>query len=230
MTSQQPPKAATWLLRHLGCSPQNEAVIGDLVEQYRRGHSRGWYWRQVLIAIVIAFLTELRLNKLFILCGLFVGTALQFALSFGMRKMMHLVPPHTIWTYPNIFLAIDIAVLFLACAINARVVAQLCRRHARPVILAFVVLQSLIMLMPIGSVPFGVSWIFGVGGGINAVLFSGFGIQPCWPKLYASCALWHFLVIAFISAFLAAITLIVASGAFRDDSGITDTQRRQVRT
>jgi hypothetical protein len=32
---------------HLGV---NDAVIGDLVEQYQSGRSRGWFWRQVLAA------------------------------------------------------------------------------------------------------------------------------------------------------------------------------------
>ena len=34
------PVIATWLLRHFGCSPQTEHVIGDLVERYEQGRSR----------------------------------------------------------------------------------------------------------------------------------------------------------------------------------------------
>ena len=29
MTPKQPPVVATWLLRHLGSSPNNDAVLGD---------------------------------------------------------------------------------------------------------------------------------------------------------------------------------------------------------
>ena len=32
-----PAKAAKWLLNHMGCSPNNAAVIGDLDERYRSG-------------------------------------------------------------------------------------------------------------------------------------------------------------------------------------------------
>lgn len=53
MRSNQPPGIAEWLLRHFGSSPNNDAVIGDLNERYQRDRTRGWYWRQVLLAITI---------------------------------------------------------------------------------------------------------------------------------------------------------------------------------
>src|SRR5690349_1533255 len=59
----QPPTLAKWLLGHFGCSPNNDAVIGDLDEQYRHGHSRRWYWRQVVVAIVVSFFKEVWSNK-----------------------------------------------------------------------------------------------------------------------------------------------------------------------
>jgi len=42
-----PPKLACWLLLH------NEALAGDLVESFGAGKSRGWFWRQVLLAIAV---------------------------------------------------------------------------------------------------------------------------------------------------------------------------------
>ena len=39
MRSDQPPKLAHWLLDHFGCSPNNEAVIGDLDERYESSAS-----------------------------------------------------------------------------------------------------------------------------------------------------------------------------------------------
>ena len=58
MTPKQPPVVATWLLRHLGCSPNNEAVLGDLAEEYSRKGAM-WYWRQVLKAIPVSAFREL---------------------------------------------------------------------------------------------------------------------------------------------------------------------------
>ena len=42
---------ATWMLEHLTGSNQ-EALSGDLLEEFQGGRSITWYWRQVLIAVV----------------------------------------------------------------------------------------------------------------------------------------------------------------------------------
>jgi hypothetical protein len=46
MRSQQPPRVATWLAQRLVSGPRRESLLGDLIEQYRQGRSRSWYWRQ----------------------------------------------------------------------------------------------------------------------------------------------------------------------------------------
>lgn len=48
---RQPPRLATWLLNTLGT--EDRALAGDLLERYRSGQSRWWYWRQVLVGIAI---------------------------------------------------------------------------------------------------------------------------------------------------------------------------------
>jgi hypothetical protein len=47
-----PPKVASWLLRSLGCSRNNEAMLGDIQEQFVAGKSRLWFWLEVAVAIV----------------------------------------------------------------------------------------------------------------------------------------------------------------------------------
>lgn len=42
---------ATWMLKHLTFRPHNEALVGDLLEEFQGGRSVGWYWRQVVCAI-----------------------------------------------------------------------------------------------------------------------------------------------------------------------------------
>ena len=51
MRHTEPPSAATWLLKRLG--RRNESLVGDLLEEYRRGRSSSWYWRQVVAAIAV---------------------------------------------------------------------------------------------------------------------------------------------------------------------------------
>lgn len=51
MKPLQPPAPATWLLKLFGPQRNAEALAGDLLEEFRQGRSRAWYWRQVLAAI-----------------------------------------------------------------------------------------------------------------------------------------------------------------------------------
>jgi hypothetical protein len=61
MRSSIPPVPATWLVEHLVPKPRNEALAGDLLEQFAQGRSVTWYWRQVLVAILTGFLKEWRI-------------------------------------------------------------------------------------------------------------------------------------------------------------------------
>jgi len=60
MTPNHPPAIATWILKHFGCGPNNDVVLGDLAEQYQLNGSALWYWRQVLKAIPVSLFKELR--------------------------------------------------------------------------------------------------------------------------------------------------------------------------
>ena len=51
MKPTNPPRFAMWLLQHFGPEANQEALAGDLLEGYRHGRSKAWYWRQVLAAI-----------------------------------------------------------------------------------------------------------------------------------------------------------------------------------
>jgi hypothetical protein len=63
MTPKQPPRIPTWMLKHFGCGPNNEAVLGDLAEQYLQKDSAIWYWRQAVKAIPVSFFREIRGHK-----------------------------------------------------------------------------------------------------------------------------------------------------------------------
>jgi len=51
------PALATWLLEHL-VPGEKAAIAGDLVEEFRNGRSRAWFWRQALTVIFLAFCSE----------------------------------------------------------------------------------------------------------------------------------------------------------------------------
>ncbi len=60
MRSSQPPRVATWLLKRLTAKGKNEALVGDLLEDFTQRRSAAWYWRQVLAAIFANLVQQLR--------------------------------------------------------------------------------------------------------------------------------------------------------------------------
>jgi len=64
MIASRPPRLADWLLRRLASGPNQPSLIGDLHEQYRRGRSVGWYWRQTVRAIAASVVWDLRRHPL----------------------------------------------------------------------------------------------------------------------------------------------------------------------
>jgi hypothetical protein len=55
MSREVPPPIATWLLEHLAPGERNDALAGDLCEEFHSGRSPAWYWRQVLSAIALGY-------------------------------------------------------------------------------------------------------------------------------------------------------------------------------
>jgi hypothetical protein len=83
--ARRPPRLARWLVEHLASSYQREALVGDLFEEYQRGRSRLWYWRQAVLAMLYAvvrwphgfsFLRRMtrRLLAILVVAALGVGT------------------------------------------------------------------------------------------------------------------------------------------------------------
>jgi hypothetical protein len=54
MINREPPRIAVWLLKRWASPYQRESLVGDLLEMYRAGRSRAWYWRQVITALILA--------------------------------------------------------------------------------------------------------------------------------------------------------------------------------
>ncbi len=54
MKPSDPHPLPTRLLAWLLSGPHGEALVGDLIEQYRQGRTSAWYWRQAVFAIVVS--------------------------------------------------------------------------------------------------------------------------------------------------------------------------------
>jgi len=58
MNAPSPPSLATWMLEHWIPGDCNDALAGDLLEEFRNGRTTAWYWRQVLSAIGVGWVRE----------------------------------------------------------------------------------------------------------------------------------------------------------------------------
>lgn len=76
MRNLEPPRLADWLVTRLLSTTRAEIPLGDLHEQYRRGRSHGWYWRQAIEVCTFSLARDLRSHKLLTLRALALGWAM----------------------------------------------------------------------------------------------------------------------------------------------------------
>ncbi len=72
MKRSEPPALATRLLEMIASAPHGDALAGDLIEQYRQGRSRAWYWRQVFSALAVCLARDRTLGGLALLAWLYL--------------------------------------------------------------------------------------------------------------------------------------------------------------
>jgi hypothetical protein len=144
VTSAEPPRAATWLLRHFGCCPNNDCVIGDLDEQFGRGRTRLWYWRQAVLAILVSFFKEISGHKLLAIRALVVGWLVKTVwLGLFASSVFGLVtapPKYSVTLTPLLLVS---AMSLAVCALSAWFVSRVSGRHYRPMVLLYVLVELL---------------------------------------------------------------------------------------
>ena len=144
MNRHEPPKLAKWVLKHFGSA--NEALAGDLIEEYAQGRSAAWYWRQVLIAVLIGCVSQVRRHKLLTVTAVIVGWAARYiswyAVNLPAYKLyakvladLGLHPSSFLWRQPNThpLLLLPLVDGFL----SGWLVARLHRTHRTAMVLAY---------------------------------------------------------------------------------------------
>jgi hypothetical protein len=59
MSRMEPPPIASWILEHCIPGQRDQALAGDLLEEFQGGRSHGWYWRQALAAVLVGWIKYL---------------------------------------------------------------------------------------------------------------------------------------------------------------------------
>ena len=133
MKPTDPPALATTLLESLIPPRTSTGLIGDLVEEYRNGRSRTWYWRQTISALMTSAFYEGRAHKLqassAIVLGYLCGASLFFFTTSAAGKF---VGPYTVVGAYLLFLPLA----FISAAISGW---MLSRTHSRPMVLVFAI-------------------------------------------------------------------------------------------
>jgi hypothetical protein len=140
-----PPAGATGLLLRFG--PQDDALVGDLVEEYRSGRSRAWYWRQVLAAVALGAGRQVRAEPVRALRTLVTGwaTLLVLFVAFGDMTAEGVAGWVWNWDRPSAyatevwwpFQIAAVAVSYTGFALSALAVVRLQRRDAGPMLVAY---------------------------------------------------------------------------------------------
>lgn len=135
MRSVQPPKMATWLLKQFGCSPNNDAVIGDLAEHYHQGQTSVWYWKQIFIAIVRSLFREIDGHKWLIFRAVAVGW-MMVALFDIARNVQVVGHPIIYSSHPELqFIAAILTIIVMVA--SGWIVARIGKSHHPAAVLLF---------------------------------------------------------------------------------------------
>ena len=130
MKPTDPPALATALLELI--PPRTSAgLVGDLIEEYRNGRSRTWYWQQTIVALMMSAFREGREHKLqassAIVLGYLCGASLCYFTTSAAGKF---VGPYTVVGAYLLFLPLG----FVSATASGWIVS---RSHSRAMVLVW---------------------------------------------------------------------------------------------
>jgi len=114
----QPPALASWLLLHLCSTKDREALTGDLYESFGEGQSERWFWRQVVVAILVGAARGFSVRFLVILLMalnalvFFFGAILHSGVAIGPFHQPDIVPATVVEILCGLSLGWGVAALF----------------------------------------------------------------------------------------------------------------------
>jgi len=87
--NRQIPWMASWVLQRFGVAQQNQALVGDLAEEYQGGRSAAWLCWQIFVAIRAAVDRDLRSRKLLVARAIAIGWLLILGEARVMNPVIH---------------------------------------------------------------------------------------------------------------------------------------------
>jgi hypothetical protein len=132
MKRLKPPALATWLLEHARFTT-TDVIAGDLLEEFNKGRSAAWYWRQALVAIIVGCASEVRHHRVLAARAILITWAANYgALLLGRLEMIELSERHFLAYNPQLAVW---AICFLGSLASGLIVALLHRGHRNAMLL-----------------------------------------------------------------------------------------------
>ena len=128
------PVIADWLLDNLGVSRRNEALMGDISEEYASGRSRLWYWRQSIAAIRLTVIKDLRNHPLLIARSLVVWIAYGGVTSYALNALTHWIQFDSPWRSCTPLIWADVALFYFTAGFGAWLAVRMHRRQKAAVL------------------------------------------------------------------------------------------------
>jgi hypothetical protein len=89
--SRRPPKVAKWLVELALSGSRGDPLIGDLDEQFARGRSAAWYWRQASHAVSRRIVRNVSEERFLSLRGLFASLVFFVTWSYAVMRIYQAV-------------------------------------------------------------------------------------------------------------------------------------------
>jgi len=104
MKSSEPPSVATWLLEQFAIGRGgNGYLIGDIVEEYRFGRSRLWFWKQAVSAVLVSLVSQVQANFLVALRAIAIGWGTLYVGRFALGSWPDMLSSPFDWRVPQAF-------------------------------------------------------------------------------------------------------------------------------
>jgi hypothetical protein len=132
-----PPALAMWLLKRLGSGTDADAIAGDLLERFQERRSTWWYWRQVIVALVVGPWQEIRTHKLRAARAVCIGAVACFLLQQAVLILGGLLIPSRLWTSAAFRFGVAFPAICAPAILTGWIVGRLHRPHGLPQVFAF---------------------------------------------------------------------------------------------
>ena len=135
-----------WVLKHFGCSSNNEAVTGDLVERYQHRRSHAWFWKQVIVAVCHEFYSAASSNKLLAFQAIVVGLGANALSQLLVFRLAFLFGFGATGSLSWFFVYRPLVAAIVCGGFAGRVAAASGRQHRKLALLSYALITTIIVV------------------------------------------------------------------------------------